>query len=228
MTAELALSSPLATAEQRISRGLTETWCGLRDVYAGKLWEGQGYDSFDHYCLKRWQISDKHGYRLAAAADLVDELAPHDIQLPNERTARALLDVAPEKRLPVVLLAHRASEGKLDSGWVVSASTVVEQIESTGGHVDDGNGGMVNATAAVVEERLERIQRQREHIHSQLVGDNNKYTKLFQEEVAIDHMLDQSFLVKLDDATEAAWNKNKEATVRIIVYLIEPKQESAS
>ncbi len=161
----------LARCESDVQKGLYMAWCGIREIHERKLY--REYGTFADYCEKRWGFSDQRGRQLIRAADLIDEIntSGNDFEL-NERAARALLDVPAEQRIPVLLTAHSASGGKLDSGWIKDAATVQEQIEATGGFVDDGEGSMTAATAAVVEERHERVQRQREHIRENLERKN--------------------------------------------------------
>lgn len=162
----------LAECELRIARGLYEAWAGLRDIHDNGLY--RAYGTFEDYCAGKWHISRQHGRRLVEAANLVDDMEPIGFHVPNERTARAILDVAPEKRLEVVMLAHKASGGKLDTGWVADAQSVTDEKYATGGYVDDGEGGMTAAEAAVIEARAERLQRQREHVN----GDGPQSIKL--------------------------------------------------
>lgn len=151
----------LCEAEARVARGLREAWLGLRDIQAGKLYR-KGYSTFEDYCLTRWGISRSRGYQLVAAANLIDAVSTSGVQIPNERVARSLLDVDPERRIPILLAAQSASGGKLTSGYIRSADKVMQDVQATG-HVDLGNGTMTPLDAAITVEESERIARLREH-----------------------------------------------------------------
>jgi hypothetical protein len=161
-----AEEAKLARCEADIEAGLLMAWRALRTIWQDRLYRSK-YNSFEKYCQAKWGISHQRAHQLIDAANLVDYVSTSGLQenlIPNERTARAVLDIEPEKRLPVLMLAARASGGKLDSGWIKDAAEVHDEKLATGGFVDDGEGGMVEAERAVIDARAERAQRQRQHI----------------------------------------------------------------
>ncbi len=171
-TGEITDSAPLSESEKAdlarceadIQQGAYQTWRALREINAKALY--REYGTFETYCEQKWGITSRRGYQLIDAADLVDDLCTigSQIEIPNERVARAVLELPVEERLPVLLDAHVASGGHLDSGWIKDAATVRAQAQTTHGYVDNGDGGMAEKHAAITEERHERMQRQRQHI----------------------------------------------------------------
>jgi hypothetical protein len=153
----------LARCEADIRDGLHKAWRAMRDICIKRLYRG-GFKSFEDYVEERWGFSRERAYQLIDAANLIDEVSTTGLQIPNERTARALSAVPESNRIAVLLLANQASGGKLDSGWIKDASEVHDEIKATNGYVDDGDGGMTEAHKAVVDHRLERLNRQRQHI----------------------------------------------------------------
>src|SRR4030042_4000215 len=123
----------LARCESDVQKGLYMAWCGIREIHDRKLYREHG--TFDDYCQKRWSFSERRGRQLIAAAKLVEEIGTSgsDFEL-NERAARVLLQVPAEQRIPVLLTAHAASGGKLDSGWIKCAADVQAEQEAPGGY----------------------------------------------------------------------------------------------
>lgn len=162
---------PLTAAEQAeldrcesdIKDGLHKAWRAIREIWSNKLWRGN-FKSFESYVETRWGFDRNYAYRLIDAANLLDEVQTTGLQISNERTARAALNVPEPDRIPVLLIANKASGGHLDSGWIKDAAIVHQEIKQTGGFVDDGKGGMVEAERALVDARAERLNRQRQHI----------------------------------------------------------------
>lgn len=154
----------LARCESDIQQGAYQMWRALREINTKGLY--REYGSFKTYCEQKWGISRSRGYQLIDAADLVDELSTigGQVEIPNERVARAVLEIPVEERLPVLMDAQVASGGRLDSGWIKDAATIRAQANATGGYVDDGDGGMKEKHAAISDERHERMKRQNQHI----------------------------------------------------------------
>jgi Protein of unknown function (DUF3102) len=106
-------------------------------------------------------------------------LATH---LPDDAAA-AIRDVPTADRAAVLSLASKASAASqtpLDADWITDAYEVfqeikvtgdpktVEALASAGGYVDDGNGGMTNALAAMTEIRAERIAQDQQVIREDI------------------------------------------------------------
>src|SRR5262245_43475069 len=81
------LESELESDKESFVR-MGNTLIRIRD---GKGYKLRGYRTFEDYCARRWDISDRHGRRLIAAAETVDAVQAATGQMPgNERVARAL------------------------------------------------------------------------------------------------------------------------------------------
>jgi hypothetical protein len=205
-----AEEAKLARCEADIEAGLLQAWRALRTIWQERLYR-VGYSGFDKYCQAKWGITAARAHQLIDAANLVDYVSTnggHESLIPNERTARAVLEIEPDKRLPVLMLAAKAADGKIDSGWVRSAAEVHEDTLATGGYVDDGEGSMTEAERAVIDTRLERAKRQRQHIR-----DNGKDNKLDEFEGRLD--LARNWLAGLEH--KFGWHTR----VKIIVYGID-------
>lgn len=151
-------TADLNRLEDAIQDGALQMWRALRDLRDRRLYR-RDFPSFEAYLRERWDISRSRGYQITAAADLVDAVAGSGVTIPNERVARSLLAVNPDRRLPVLLSAHSASGGRLTSGYIKSADKVVQDIQTTG-HVDVGDGEMRAVDAAINLEEYERLHRQ--------------------------------------------------------------------
>src|SRR5262245_26889962 len=102
-----------ARCEADIRAGLYQMWTGLRTINVQRLYRVE-FDSFEQYVETRWGISARRAYQLIDAADMQDEVCTTGSQIPNERVARALLNVSKPERPTVLMLADRASQGRLD------------------------------------------------------------------------------------------------------------------
>ena len=92
--------SPLTTRERRdferaertIARGLKsfmEVGMALKEIRDRRLYRQQ-YDTFEEYCVRRWDVSRPRAYELCAASEVVADLsAIADIQLLPENEAQA-------------------------------------------------------------------------------------------------------------------------------------------
>ena len=70
--------------EQTIASGLTqflEVGNALLEIQAHRLYQEDGYQTFEQYCAKRWSISRSQAYRMIQAAEVATHLAA-DPQLP--------------------------------------------------------------------------------------------------------------------------------------------------
>ena len=84
-----------ARAERTIARGLRSfltVGAALLAIRDNRLYR-QDYDTFEEYCIRRWELSRPRAYELCAASDIVVDLsAMADIRLlpENERQTRPL------------------------------------------------------------------------------------------------------------------------------------------
>lgn len=228
MTTELTTTEEahLARCEADIQRGLYEAWRGLREINEGRLYRAQ-FATFEEYVETRWGFSRRYASRLIESANLIDEMGTNGSQISiNERTVRALLEVSKTERSVVFALATKASGGNLDSGWIKDAQQAVQEQRATGGMVDDGDGGMTAAHAAITEARHERMMRQRQHING---GNSNMLLKVTANApVRLDRRTGQLTLTIADadlDSAEALIDfiKEKKPTMRLLLYEVEQK-----
>jgi len=77
------------------------------------------HKTFDDYCNQRWQIGRAQAYRLIGAAQVVEDLSPMGDIPQNERQARPLSQLAPERRAEVWQRAvATAPDGKVTAEHV--------------------------------------------------------------------------------------------------------------
>jgi hypothetical protein len=211
-----AEQAEFARCEADIRAGLYQMWAGLRAISAKRLYRAE-FDSFDQYVETRWGISARRAYQLIDAADMQDEVCTTGTQIPNERVARALLNVSKPERATVLMLADRASGGKLDTGWIESSSSVVEEIKTTGGYVSDDEGRMVAATAAVVDDRHERTMRKRQHIQDSIDRKNGTDPRHQGSATVISTDTHRGFITLLAPELAKALEQGKQVTY--VVYV---------
>ena len=160
------------------------------------------FRSFDEYVQTKWHLTPGRAYQMIRAVNLCTTVS---IRIPNERVARAVLHLPAEDRGPVLLLAHAASGGDLDTGWIKSAAETHSEIRATGGQVSTEDGGMVEATASVIANRAERLGRQRQHVQD---GQKAKAEKQGLHEVFKGRCTLHSVSGKIDAFTVIAANRD--------------------
>lgn len=165
-----AEASELQAHEAVIEGGIDkflEVGRALLAIRDRRLYRGTA-PTFEAYCRSRWGFGRAHAYRLIEAARIQDAVSPTGRHLSSERQARALADVPDElKPAALILAAHTwaefapmvSGEPEPPSDWVRAAADVTIEVVNTGGYVDDGDGGMSAATAAVAEAATERVFR---------------------------------------------------------------------
>lgn len=97
----------LHRCEQVIELGqktFVEVGNALAEIKEGKYYRGD-YDTFDAYCKERWGFERRHAYRSIEAAKVVENVSrgtqsKHTPLPKNERQARPLTDLPPEKQAP--------------------------------------------------------------------------------------------------------------------------------
>src|SRR5262245_55989747 len=82
-------SGRLHELEDRIQRGLNDVGSALREVRDEKLWR-RGYDSFEDYCKRRWNVTPNYANRQIAAAAVIENLVPIGTTPASEAVARPL------------------------------------------------------------------------------------------------------------------------------------------
>jgi hypothetical protein len=92
---ELMTGRDLYELETTIANGFTkflEVGNALLEIQARKLYQDDGYATFEQYCAKRWSISRAQAYRMIQAAEVVEHLrVDPDVPLPiHEAQTRVL------------------------------------------------------------------------------------------------------------------------------------------
>lgn len=110
-----AESSRLAELEPKIERGLknfVEVGTALVEIADLRLYRGT-HSTFDEYCKDKWKMTAHRAYRLSNSAEVMNKLSvTHGSQIKNERQARELGKVAPEKRAKVIESAAASAEAE--------------------------------------------------------------------------------------------------------------------
>lgn len=106
----------LEACEEVIERGLgtfVEVGNALLTIRDGKLYRAE-YDTFEGYCIDRWNLSRKRAYDLTNAAEVVAALSPMgDTPLPaSERVARELTPVKDRPEVAAEAMRRAATNGK--------------------------------------------------------------------------------------------------------------------
>lgn len=141
-------------------RHFMRTGRALYRMHRDRLWRDD-YPSFTAFVTSELGWSYKRAMQVIAAIAISTVV---DIPIPNENVGREVLKLPSAQQAKVLILAHKASGGNLDGGWVRDAAEVQAEMDATGGLVDDGDGGMVEAHKAVIDKRLERTKRKRTYI----------------------------------------------------------------
>lgn len=95
-----------------------------------KLYLSAGFKTFEEYLQKKWKIEESYASRLISSVKTLKEI-PEGCQhlVPNERVARQLKDVTPEKRAAVLKTA--ASNGKVTASSVRVSAVNLDAYVST-------------------------------------------------------------------------------------------------
>lgn len=116
----------LAACEAVISAGMQtfrDVGAALLEIRDEKLYR-MDYETFADYLQQRWRIKSSQGYRLMAAAQVVQDLSPiGDILPTNEAQARPLVQLpTAEERQEVWKEAVEAANGQTPTGAQVAAA----------------------------------------------------------------------------------------------------------
>lgn len=90
----------LQAFEGVIEKGLAsfvEVGNALMRIRDSRLYRGT-HETFEAYCVERWQLSKSHVNRLVAASSVVESVAPVGVTPNNERQARPLTKLPPEEQ----------------------------------------------------------------------------------------------------------------------------------
>jgi hypothetical protein len=117
---ELQVAAQLAEQEQVIERGL-QTFVDIGNALAkirdDRLYR-ESYSTFEVYCQKRWNFTRDEGYKLIAAAGVVNDLVYHGIQNDLPKTERQARELVPLRDNPDAMRNawQRAQEKAQDRG----------------------------------------------------------------------------------------------------------------
>lgn len=133
MSTETAIVSALTAAERDLKAELeatiraglatfVEVGQALRQVRDARLYRDD-FETFEDYCLGRWQMSRIRGYQLIEAAEVVSTMVNNDLPAPpNERQARELAKVPEERRAEVWEKTLTETDGKPTAAAVKAAA----------------------------------------------------------------------------------------------------------
>ena len=161
----------LATLERVVEDGMStfvNVGSALLAIRDEKLYRAD-YLTFEQYVHRRWNITRQRAYQLISAG-----LMSTQVDIQNERQSRILQKLdSPEERSIAWTLAKEAgaaiAPGKdVPTVAVKAAVEAVSEAKITDGNTDPGTGEMEAISARVTQEVYETIQRQREHIKTNL------------------------------------------------------------
>jgi hypothetical protein len=94
----------------------------LLAIRDGRLYR-EHYDTFEQYCLQRWQMGRQYAYRLIDAAEVLDNLSPIGDKPATESQARELSRLSPDAQRAAWLVTT-------ESGEPVTAIRVREVVDA--------------------------------------------------------------------------------------------------
>ena len=71
----IACEASIEANLQQASKGFLEVRSALAEIQRDRLYRERGYDTFEAYCQKRWNLTRRHAYRLVDADAFVAETA---------------------------------------------------------------------------------------------------------------------------------------------------------
>lgn len=133
----VTVASALRDAEAVIEQGLrtfVEVGSALIRIRDERLYR-DGYGSFEAYCEQRWGMSRPRAYQFMDAAALTQALSPMvdnpTILLPeNERQARELVGLAPERAAEILARTAAANDGRLTAPTIRETRAAMERPAS--------------------------------------------------------------------------------------------------
>lgn len=111
----------------------------LLEIKNSKLYRTD-YETFEDYCICRWEMTKTHAYRLLNGAEIIDHLSPMGDILPrNERQVRPLTGLPPKTIQKVWKRAiEKATEKPLTSRVVQEAvAEIVKHLPLNASEVND-------------------------------------------------------------------------------------------
>ncbi len=122
----------LTRCERVITEGLV-TFFGvgqaLWDIREGRLYRGR-YETFEQYCVERWEFTRQRAYQLISAAETAAEMSTVVDRPPEREThVRPLLAVPKEHRAEVWQAVLDAAEADADGRPIVTGRLVQSQVD---------------------------------------------------------------------------------------------------
>ena len=121
----------LEECEQKIGRNLEQFWeclLSFSKIQEQRLWRGK-YKSFTEYCEQRWGITRRRMNQLLQAHEVKAALPPEfALLITNDAQARALVDVAPNRRAEVLQ--------KINERGAITAKAISEEGAKPRGRVE--------------------------------------------------------------------------------------------
>lgn len=139
---EPAAIVPAATEPERLAelervidtnlRAFYEVGYALREIKERALYKAQGFNTFDDYCVQRWDMHRAHAYRLIDSSNVVSNLSPiGDILPERESQVRPLARLPPEQQREVWQKILQGAEDKAK----ITAKLVEDTVASVTGQV---------------------------------------------------------------------------------------------
>ena len=157
-------TSSLTACEARIEKGrasFLDVADALAEIRDGRLYR-EGFATFEAYCRERWGFTRQHVNRVIKSAEAVrslsDEMEPMGSKITNERTARAVAQVAPEVRVEVVREASEVakSEGRPMTARDVEYAAMAHDKPAPSDERPRPTDGLIYANLAI--QQLQKIQ----------------------------------------------------------------------
>lgn len=130
-------TSELAELERVISDGLrtfVEVGRALAKIRDGKLYQGEGFKSFEAYCRERWEMSRVQAHRLVKSAEVASNLLPigNTVPLPTTESQVRPLTAIPEPEQQAAAWQEAvatAPEGKVTAKHVAAVVAKIKGEE---------------------------------------------------------------------------------------------------
>jgi hypothetical protein len=131
--------SDLFEHEKVIEQGLAsfiDVGLSLLAIRDGKKYRHAGYATFEHYCQRRWKISDSRGRQLMSAANIASDLGSRETVTDVTVLPRAEAQVRPLAAVPAPERAEVWAEAVADADGGQPTAKQVEKAAAECDHVD--------------------------------------------------------------------------------------------
>jgi hypothetical protein len=163
---EIVSTNRLQELEAIIERTIEQTaefYFAVREIRECKLYEQEGFATFDEYVSERWGRSDSWARQLIMYAGVTERTGRKDL---TKEQMRALAGYPEQNQTTILELAesHAKTWGLPPNGSVIKIiGDGVMEAKRTGG-VDLGDGKTTAFSASLTLEQSEKFKRQVEHI----------------------------------------------------------------